>query len=341
MPTIRQSLLFLPFLSLSTTVLAQDKIIQEVRKDTLTVPQKIALFAAKKFAAVRPLNVEYTYVSPYKFTAENGGSKSRHNKVERLSIFEATSKFNLLEKKKWLLSTALAYRNISTEVSFIDPLDQSVKNVNEDYHYFSGNLNLSYFSQLFGRRIIYTSSIMVDGSEKNLERIRGLFLGTMILKANEKTKMTVGILANIDPSIQIPVLPTFGLEHKFNNGLMADIAIPRYLYLRKHVTSSSRVSLGTEIDRTSFYLYNIDNTPQRYEYRQIDLNSGLVYEHLLGKYFILTAKTGLKSTVIGRMFKKEDRFNEPVFENRPDASYYANIGISFNPMALFRKSINK
>jgi hypothetical protein len=185
--------------------------------------------------------------------------------------------------------------------------------------------------------MVYTSSLQFDGSDKYVERVKGMLTGTMILKANQCTKLAVGLLVNIDPSAQTPVLPTFSYEHKFNNGLVADIAFPRNIYLRKYVFGNGRVSLGSEIDRTSFYVYNIDSTSQRYEYRQLDINSGLVYEHLIAKYFVLTAKTGMRLTTTGRLFRKEDSFNSPVFKTSPDPTFYINVGVSFNPFSIIGK----
>lgn len=213
----------------------------------------------------------------------------------------------------------------------------SIRTVEGDFHYFFSSLNFTYFSTLFNKRMVYTSSLQFDGSDKHVERVKGMLTGTMILKANQRTKLAVGLLVNIDPSAQTPILPTFSYEHKFNNGLVADIAFPRNIYLRKYVFGNGRVSLGSEIDRTSFYVYNIDSTSQRYEYRQLDINSGLVYEHLIAKYFVLTAKTGMRLTTTGRLFRKEDSFNSPVFKTSPDPTFYINVGVSFNPFSIIGK----
>ncbi|WP_185937413.1 hypothetical protein [Chitinophaga polysaccharea] len=99
----------------------------------------------------------------------------------------------------------------------------------------------------------------------------------------------------------------------------------------------NRMILGSEIDRTSFYLYNIDGTDQRYEYRQLEVNSGLTYEHVIARQFVFTVKTGMRLTASGRLFRKEDSFGSPVFKTRPDPAYYLNVGISFNPFTVIGK----
>ena len=72
----------------------------------------------------------------------------------------------------------------------------------------------------------------MNGNDKHFERVKGIFTGTMVLKASQRTKMTAGILVSIDPSAPTPIAPTFSYEDKFNNGLIADILLPRSVYLR-------------------------------------------------------------------------------------------------------------
>jgi len=98
--------------------------------------------------------------------------------------------------------------------------------------------------------------------------------------------------------------------------------------------------LGSNLDGAQFYLYNLDGSKQTYEYRQLDINSGLVYEQGIGKYFVLTAKTGLKMIASGRILRKQDTFKNYIFEFKPDPTFYFNIGVSFNPFSIL-KSLNK
>jgi len=306
-------------------------------RDTVGTPKRIVTYAADKFSVARPLNIEFIYAAPYNYTSEREGKPLPESKVTAFSQLKISSNFNFIKRKQWLLGATLGYRFTSVQTDITASAGGSIRTVEGNYHYFFSSLNFTYFSTLFGKRMVYTSSLQLDGSDKHVERVRGLLTGTMILKANQRTKLGVGLFVSIDPSAQTPVLPTFSYEHKFDNGLVADIVFPRNLYLRKYVFGNGRISLGSEIDRTSFYVYNLDSTSQRYEYRQLDINSGLVYEHLLGKYFVLTAKTGMRLTTTGRLFRKEDSFNSPVIKTSPDPTFYFNIGVSFNPFTVIGK----
>lgn len=302
-------------------------------KDSVNIPKRAITYAADKFAIVRPLNIEFTHTAPYHFTSEQGNISLPESKVTNFTQAKISANFNFIKRKKWLMGATFGYRNTNAEAEMIDPFTEESRKVDEDFHYLFSSLNFTYFSTLFKKRTIYTSSIMVDGSDQHFERVRGLLTGVMVLKANQKTKMTIGLLVNIDPSALTPIIPIFTYEHKFSNGFVADITLPKSIYLRKYVFNSGRVSIGTELDRTSFYLYNIDGTSQKYEYRQLDINSGLIYEHAIGD-FIFTGKTGMKFTPSGKLFRKEDSFNDAVYETKPDPSFYFNLGISFNPFTL-------
>lgn len=305
-------------------------------KDSVNLPKRAKTYAADKFAIVRPLNIEFTHSTPYNFTSKRGNTSIPESRVNDFTQAKVSANFNFIKRKTWLLGATLSYRYTSAEADMTNPFTEEVKTVNDQFHYLSSSVNFSYFSTLFKKRTIYSSSIIVDGSDQHFERVKGLFTGVMVLKANQKTKMTVGLMVNIDPSAQTPVIPIFTYEHKFNNGLIADITLPKSIYLRKYVFNAGRVSLGTELDRTSFYLYNIDGTSQRYEYRQLDINSGLIYEHAIGN-FVFTGKTGMKFTPSGKLLRKEDSFNDAVYEIKPEASFYFNVGVSFNPFTVLGK----
>jgi hypothetical protein len=315
---------------------SKDNLLKE-KRDTLNISKKAVAYAADKFTIVRPLNIEFAHAAPYKFTSEKGPNSIPESKVNRFTQAEISTNFSFIKRKTWLLGVAAGYRYASLEADLTLPALGGIKTVDEDYHYLFSAVNFTYFSKLFNKRTIYTSSVLVDGSDQHFERVKGLLTGTIVLKANERTKLMVGMVVNIDPSAQTPFIPTFSYEHKFNNGLIADIVLPKSAYLRKYVLTNGRISLGTELNGTSFYVYNIDGTAQRYEYRQLDINSGLMYEHIVANYFVVTAKTGMKWTTSGRLFRKEDSFGDPVFQISPDPTFYVNIGISFNPLSFLGK----
>lgn len=338
MKTIAKGVLLISILTFSLTSFSQKRdTMQITSKDTTNMARRAISFTADKISSLRPITLEFSYASPYNFWAERNGRSLPESKANKFDQFKMTINYNFLKKRTWMLGFSAGYRLTSAEASLPIIATGDNKIIDKDFHYLYSSLNFTYFSTLFKKKVIYTSSVFVDGSEQHMERIKGLITGTMVLKANQRTKLMVGLLLSIDPSIQIPILPTFTYEHKFKNGFILDILLPRNVYIRKFVFNrNGRISFGTDLDRTSVYLYNIDGTNQKYEYRHVDLNNGFLYEHALGE-FIITAKTGIKWTPEGRIFRKQDAFSNPVYENKPDPTFYFNAGISFNPFTLLGK----
>ncbi|MCT2564019.1 DUF6268 family outer membrane beta-barrel protein [Chryseobacterium herbae] len=316
MKTLRRALIPLAMFPLKNIVYAQ-------KRDS--IPLKVRAYFADKFPQNRDLNIEFTQTAPFQFSSKLDGKDLPDNKVKSFQQLNAGANIYLVKKKTWLLSTSLNYRYIAfnTEEPIIPETDKK-----NDFHYHSEAINFSYFSKLFNKVAIYTASASVDGSNQHFERIRGMVTASVVLKATPKTKMLIGIAGFIDPSAQVPILPIFTYENRFNNGWMLDILLPKKILVRKDIFANGRISLGTEMDNTSFYMYKNNRT---FEFRQLEINSGAIYEHNLGSNFIGTLKTGIRAVPRARVFDKEESFRDYIFEASYKPSFYFNVGISYNP----------
>lgn len=303
-----------------------------------SISEKVSAYVADKFPTTRAFNIEYNQSAPYQYSSKLSGINLPENKIENLYQIKMNANINIIRGKNWMLGTTFNYRYLFAETEMTAPASYIKSNVENEYHYHSTSLNFTYFSKLFNKTVIYSNNLIVDGSEKHFERIKGLLTGTMILKANAQTKIMLGLVVNIDPSSQLPVFPTFTYEHKFKNNWVMDILLPQRILMKKEILSNGRISLGSELNTTSFYLYNFNgNTDRKYEFRQIEINTGITYEHYLGSSFIATLKTGMKNIPTGRIFDKSETPRSYIFEARTQASFYLNLGISFNPFAKTKK----
>lgn len=301
-----------------------------------SIPQKITAYYADKFALARPLNIEFSQLTPYKFSSEHLGNYFADGKVRNLYQVKVSTSGNFIVKKKWMLGATLNYNYTSTSVELNYP-DGTMRVQDNDFHFHSSSLNFTYISKLWNKPVIYTASAVVDGSEKHFERVKGLATATLLLKANATTKTAIGLVGIIDPSAQIPVIPTFIYDQKFENGWRIDLILPKQVYLKKSFSENSRFSLGSELGGTSFYLYDVLQSQEKYELRQVEINSGFMYEHFLGGSFVATFKTGMKNIPNSRIFKKNESFDSYIFEANPKPTFYFNLGISFNPFGKFIK----
>ena len=323
MKIINKPLLTIVALVLSNAAIAQSQ-------DT-SATTKLVAYAADKFPVARNFNLEFNGSGAYNFTSKLRGVELPAGRTTRWLQTKASANLNLIQSKSWILGTTFTYRGTSFAAKLDAPVAGLNNSVDDQFHYHTSSLNLTRISKLFGKTAIYSGSLIVDGSEKRFERVKGLFSVNVVLKANARTRIAIGAFGMLDPSSDLPALPTFTYEHHFDNGFIADITFPRNIFIRKNVFGNGRITLGTEIDRTGFYLYNRYNTGKTYEYRQVDLNNGLIYEHKVFKNFIITAKGGLKMTTAARVFDRKESFGDFIYESKPDATPYFNIGVSFNP----------
>jgi len=311
--------------TLTFTVLSFASIGSAQTRDS--IPQKVMASIADKFPQARDFNIEYTHLSPYTYSSELHGAGLPENKVESFDQLKASVNANFIKKKKWLLGTTLNYRytSINTEnpVSILSAENHDKGN----FHYHSEALNFIYFSKLWNKMTIYSATVSVDGSNRHFERVRGMLTGTIVLKANMQTKISLGLAAIMDPGSQIPALPIFAYEHKFINGWIVDVILPKKAMIKKDVLANGRIAVGAEMDNTSFYLYHLDKT---YEFRQLEITPGAIYEHKFGA-FIGTLKTGVKIVPSARIFDKNESYNDYIFDAKPKPPFYFNLGISCNP----------
>lgn len=305
------------------------------KRDSL--PKKVMARVADRFPSTRMLHLEYSQLAPYRFSSDPSNPVSPKNKVSNQSFIKASMNLSFIRKQKWMLGATLHYRYIAATAETAGILFGNAGNEKNEYHYHSTSINALYFSKLFGKMMIYSGSFIVDGSEQHFERLRGRLSGTMLLKANAQTKMMIGLTVNIDPSSQVPALPIFSYEHRFANGLMADILLPQRIQLKKDVSKNGRLSLGTELGLNSFYLYNFDSTSRKYEFRQTELNTGFMYEQLIGSSMSTFIKTGIKNSLNARVFKKSESVNDYIFEAKPNAAFFVSVGLSINPFWKSRK----
>lgn len=303
-----------------------------------SLPKKAIEYAADKFAERRPFSIDYKQYGNYNSSSTLRGQELPDGEFTKYSQLSASANINLFQNRRWLVQVNGFYRYVSAEYNFPGSTAATSQTVSRDLHYHTEGLNLTYFSKLFGKTVIYSGSVNVDWSERSLERVRGLFTGAIVLKANNRTKINVGILYTTDPGTFIRVIPTFLLEHKFNESLTADIFLPRYAYLRKKVFGNGRLSAGWELDpQTTFFLNDLDENGTTYQYRQVDVNTGLFYEHILPGSITLTLRAGVRLNPYARTFEKDRSFTDYTWEGRADPAPYVNIGFSFNPFAKQKK----
>lgn len=282
--------------------------------------QKTTNFDSKKL-----LNTEFKYYTPFKYEGKRfDGTELPSNKIKQLYQSVVGADINLIANNKWFFGTKLFYNYLHAETNNIG--SESVKS---DIHYYTTELNVMRFSKLFNKSVIYTASIIPSGGNDGFERVTGLVSGTLILKADASTKMTIGLLGFVDPSSIVPVTLTFSYEKRFKNGWIFDLNLPQRIFMKKDLSDHERISLGSELNTTNFYLNEIDKNKKTYMFSQAEILTGLTYEYSLLKKVKGSIKSGFVSVPFSRMVELNKSFSNYEYDLKQKSTFYINVGLSY------------
>ncbi len=305
-------------------------------KDSITAPKLVenvsrspykAFTLSERIELTQPLSIQLTQLGSYKCISDKYGYSMPDMQVNQFFQAKIKANLNIMRSRRYALNSILGYSYISGKISNIH---NALVERNE-YNYLYTGVSFTYFSVLLNKIMVYNSTVIVDGSEKRIERVKGLLSGTMVLKADKDTRMTVGVIINIDPLTNMPILPTFSYKHIFKNGFETDIVLPQSIYLRRKLFQKGRISLGAEMDQTTFYLYNVEGVKQACQYGQLNINAVLAYEQLLNDRVSFSVKSGIRQAEFGRIIKKNSSYSRPISKIEYDPAFYVNVGISFRP----------
>ena len=307
-------------------------------KDSLQ--QKATTTIKEKFPRARALNFEYGQSLSRNFDSELFGEAFQEGEIKTQRTFSASANIPIHKSKnrKWAVTGSLNYQFNEFEFDGLD--NTSTTNVFEQngivgFHNFSTALSSTYFSSLFKKPVIYNASLIVDGNDNGFERIKGLFGLSFIMKRTERTTITLGAIVFVDPTAQLPFFPTFSYNHRFKNSKWeVDFILPQRLLLRRPVGENGRFSIGSSFGSTGFYV-NVDNPnfAETFEYSQLEIKSGIIYEHRFSDYLIGTFQGGLQNFISNRLTEKAQPTQDFIYENNQDATGYFQVGISIDPFA--------
>lgn len=312
---------------------------QEIDSD---FKQETAQKIKAEFPRTRVLNFEYGQSFKRDFSSELFDKKFQEGEITNQKTFNTSANIPVYRTQKWTLTGSLNYTFNEFKFKNLQNISNTTLFEQEgivDFHNFSTSVSSTYFSSLFKKPVIYNASLIIDGNEEGFERVKGLVGASLIMIRTNRTTITLGAILFVDPTSQIPFFPTFSVTHQFKNSPWElDFILPQRLLLRKMIGENGRLSIGSMLGSTGFYV-NVDepNFADVYEYSQLEINSGLIYEHKIAHNMIFTAKGGLTNFIGNRLTEKGEPNKDHIYKNEQDPTGYFNVGFSFNP---FPKRIN-
>jgi hypothetical protein len=306
-----------------------------------SLQKRAALEIKEKFPQARLLNIEYGQSLSRDFNSDLLEQAYNEGKIKSQNAIKVAANVPLYRTRKWSLTASANYQYNQFEFENVQNSTTKIfeQNGKEDFHNLSGALSSTYFSSLFKIPVIYNASVIVDGNDKNAERVKGFLGATLIIKRTERTTMTVGAIAFIDPTSQIPFFPTFSVNHKFKNSPWeVDFILPQRLLLRRFVGENGRFSIGSTFGSTGFYV-NVDspNFADVYQYSQLELKSGVMYEHRINDFLVGTVQGGFQNFISNRLTEKGEYNKDFIYKNKQNGTGYFNVGLSIDPFVKRKK----
>jgi hypothetical protein len=302
--------------------------------DTITRVKSDQL--AEKFPTKRNFEIRYEQFAPGNYAPEFNDVQQGTGRFTSHYRFKGAITVPIYTSKQWLINTSARYKYEVFEfgdfVSTGNVASPITREDKEEYHLFTGALSVTRFGYLFGKRMVYNGILLADASDQDFGRVKGNLSATMILKRTKNTSIALGVAGVFDPSAPIPILPVFSYQHDFKNDWSLDLFMPQRILVRKGVFKNGRISLGTEMESELLYIRENDQKNSTiYDYRQMELKSGLTYEHNLGHSIIATFKGGFTNYINARGVIKGKTSDDFEFKTHPDATGYFSVGISFHP----------
>ncbi len=289
-----------------------------------------------KFPVNRLLRVEYARGGKSDFESELFRKDFQRGQLASTKLLDVAANVPLFLRNKILLSTSLRYKH--TEYEFMNletlppPSPQYFQDDRLNTNFYSAAANVTVFTKSFGKPVVFNGSAIFDGNDEGLQRIKGAFSFTYIITKNETTQFQLGATLLINRSISIPAFPTAIYNYKIGNGYVLDLNFPKFLYLRKSVLENARISVGSSLLSNILYVPLTEiSLPNVAEYYQFDMHSGLVYEHIFAKQFIVTIDGGVSNLLGARAVARRGASKDYFYKNKQSASTYFQVGISYTP----------
>lgn len=291
----------------------------------------------EKFPEERVFHIEYGQSFNRDFDSELFDEAYQDAKIKNQERLKAIANVPIYRKNRWEI---MATGNYHFHRFDFDDVPTNVKPAyfeckgSAEFHYLSTEIQVMRFSQLFNKPILYMGSIKADGTEKDFGRVKGSLGFSFLLKKTKQTVFGLGAMAFIDPSEQFPYIPTLVLTHKFNNSEWElDMLLPDRLMFQRSMGQKGRLSIGTSLENTGFYIENRGVGKNLLEYTQLELKTGFMYEHRINHFITASVHAGLQNFLDSRMMEKGDASDDEIYTNSQDMTGYFQLGISFHPFA--------
>lgn len=322
-------------LSICAIFLDKMPLYAQLSDSTKATQKSIIEDVVNQFPATRFLDIQYDEMGEYNYTTKIDDKTYERGRIVSQNRLKVAMNYNLIQKKNWILSTSARYKYEHLAFEDMDipsggaPTIASSRDVH--FHYLFGSLNYRLTSKLWGKPFISNVSLSADASNKNFGMIYGSYIGSLILKRNELTTVTVGVVLQSNANAIAPILPSFTYIHKFQNSpWMLDIILPKQIYIRRQLLKHGRISLGSELEANPYYFKSgfLSDNNKAYMFNRNEFKNSIMYEYRLNKRFVAYGRTGWIKPLNGTIREKYE--SDKLATTSYQGNFYFNLGVSYN-----------
>jgi len=260
----------------------------------------------------------------------NSFFKSKFQTVRTNAYFSVP----IVHIKKNIFSAGFAVSHQTMQLYNVTNYEPSLQVPKTDVHntLLSTSLTYTRVDSLFHRSVVYSvsaSGLMNPVTAQYRFGLTGLMTVTVIY--TKSSTLSLGLLALLDPSAPLPLIPFISYYHKFKVPGLEFFLDPSRIALRKELTPRSSISLANNIGgNLSLFKYEITTLPGKQAYTTLEMKSGLIYERLLTKKMVFSLSAGVSSTFTSKVLEA-NKYSDPFIKNKQSMVPYVKAGISFLP----------
>lgn len=302
-----------------------------------SLAQDFRTLAAKNFSRYRTVNFSWEMDADHDYSFNTDGKEQEKGRKKTLNTLRFSTMIPIIKSHKASLYANIQYRsyNFGNQGSETSNIFRD-----ENYDYYAGGVNGSYYTRLFHRPLVLSGELSVDGWKKGWGVVQGRVSALMVFKNTYTTNFSLGLIGMTHYS-STPVLPLVTYWHRFANpNLSIDITLPSQMYLRYQMRHQ-RISLGASMSADDFYLKtDVEGTPNVYLYKEAVVKPEVLYEYIINNQFYIYARAGISTPIKGGLYTKSrkelkiadttDDGTGAFYKLERSAIPFFNIGVSYS-----------
>lgn len=255
----------------------------------------------------------------------------------KVSQFRTASLFNVPVKHWGKNSVSLSLLTLQQITNFSDVQSIHPELTQHDLNFQKVTVGLtasfSRADRLFGVPVYYTASVSGTSDDVTFIKKMSYLAGAVFaLKQTSNSRIMLGGVINIDPSLNLPFIPVISYWHRFDDGLELNFNMPTQTGIRKQFSNRFCGSLGTSITGSiAFFNNNQSGIPRDVNYTTLELKTGPGLEYRAYKKLILGINGGVLSNLQSRAFERGGKSSDYFSQNKFGNAGYVNFTISVLP----------